>query len=187
MPSSSATAAQNHAPSAAGAVVMALALFCLAAGTLAPSSAAAQNPQYLETHRDWHTFQMEENGTPVCFMATRPTDSRGNYTRRGEIALFVTHRPGQGSRDVVSLHTGYSYQTGAGATARIRGQSFTFFTSGEIAFAHAEDDRTLIDAMMDGADIVIEGTSTRGTLTTDTFSLRGFTAAYDQITAACGY
>lgn len=162
-------------------LVAALLLLAVTAGP-----AHAQNPEYLESHRDWHSFQMTENGAPVCFMATRPTDSRGDYTRRGEIALFVTHRPGQGSQDVVSLHTGYPYRSGSGASARIKDKSFTFFTSGEIAFAHAEDDRRLIDAMKAGADIVIEGTSSRGTLTTDTFSLRGFTAAYDQISTNCG-
>ena len=167
------------------AVLAGLACLCLAA-LLWPIPAAAQNPEYLQTHRDWHTFQMAEDNAPVCFMATRPTDSRGDYTRRGEIALFVTHRPGQRSRDVVSLHTGYTYQTGSGVTARIDGQAFTFFTSGEIAFAHAEDDRRVIEAMKAGADMIAEGTSSRGTLTTDTFSLRGFTAAYNQITANCG-
>lgn len=164
-----------------------LAVVALLFALFAPGIAQAQNPEYLATHRDWHTFKMVENGSPVCFMATRPTASKGNYTRRGEIALFVTHRPGQASRDVVSLHTGYTYQSNSGAVAKVRSQSFTFFTDGEIAFAHAEDDRRLIDEMKSGADIDIEGTSSRGTLTSDTFSLRGFSAAYDQISAGCGY
>lgn len=148
--------------------------------------AVAQNPEYLSSHRDWHTFQMVEDGTQVCFMATRPTDSRGNYTRRGEIGLFVTHRPGQNSWSVVSLHTGYTYQEGSSVSARIGSDSFTFFTAGEVAFAYEEDDARLIGDMRDGADVIIEGTSSRGTLTTDTFSLRGFTAAYEQISSICG-
>ena len=33
--------------------------------------------------------------------------------------------------------------------------------------------------------MVVKGTSSRGTVTTDTYSLRGFTAAYDAISGAC--
>jgi hypothetical protein len=33
--------------------------------------------------------------------------------------------------------------------------------------------------------MVIKGTSSRGTLTTDTYSLAGFTAAYNAIEQAC--
>lgn len=153
---------------------------------LVGSVASAQNPEYLATHRDWHTFQMVEQGAQVCFMATRPTDSRGNYTRRGEIGLFVTHRPGQNSWSVVSLHTGYTYQEGSSASARVGNQNYSLFTAGEVAFAYEEDDARLIAEMRAGADLIVEGTSSRGTLTTDTFSLRGFSAAYDQISSICG-
>ncbi len=34
--------------------------------------------------------------------------------------------------------------------------------------------------------MIVAGISSRGTLTTDTYSLNGFTAAYDAITRACG-
>jgi len=39
--------------------------------------------------------------------------------------------------------------------------------------------------MRAGLTMVVKGTSSRGTLTTDTYSLRGFTAAYDAMQKAC--
>ena len=40
--------------------------------------------------------------------------------------------------------------------------------------------------MKKGNRMVVKGTSSRGTLTTDTFSLKGFTKAYGAIGKACG-
>ena len=40
-------------------------------------------------------------------------------------------------------------------------------------------------AMKGGKAMVVKGTSSRGTLTTDTYSLAGFTAAYAAIGKAC--
>ena len=40
--------------------------------------------------------------------------------------------------------------------------------------------------MKGGLAMIVAGISSRGTLTTDTYSLNGFTAAYDAITKACG-
>jgi len=39
--------------------------------------------------------------------------------------------------------------------------------------------------MRAGGELVVKGVSTRGTLTTDTYSLKGFTAAWKAINTAC--
>jgi len=40
--------------------------------------------------------------------------------------------------------------------------------------------------MIRGAEMVIAGESSRGTQTTDTYSLLGFTAAHEAMNEACG-
>jgi hypothetical protein len=47
-------------------------------------------------------------------------------------------------------------------------------------------DRALVQAMAAGRQMVVRGTSSRGTLTTDTYSLSGFTRAHQEINRACG-
>ena len=54
-----------------------------------------------------------------------------------------------------------------------------------IRFAEEGADAKLVQSMIRGADMVVQGTSSRGTLTTDTYSLKGFTAAYKAINKAC--
>jgi hypothetical protein len=61
------------------------------------------------------------------------------------------------------------------------------FTRGEHAWTPKEqDDKDLIAAMKRGTDMTVRGTSSKNTYSLDTFSLLGFTAAFDAMTEACG-
>ena len=133
---------------------------------------------------DWHAFVDQEAGGKVCYAATVPQKSEGDYTRRGDIFFLVSHRPAENLTGFVSLEAGYPYSKNAKIAAEIGGNAFPMFPDGDIAFAY--EDKPLIDAMIRGIDMVIKGTSSRGTLTTDTFSLKGFTAAYNAASKACG-
>ncbi|MGH6662046.1 MAG: invasion associated locus B family protein [Rhodospirillales bacterium] len=44
----------------------------------------------------------------------------------------------------------------------------------------------MVQAMVKGAQMTVKGTSNRGTVTADVYSLNGFTAAYKAIGQACG-
>jgi len=150
-------------------------------------TARAQDLEFLGTFRDWHAFKFFENGNPVCYIATRPTREEGNYSRRGDVYLMVTHRPTENSRDVVSVIAGYTYEPGSEVQATISNQSFGLFTEDDTAWARdAETDRSLVQAMINGSNLVVRGRSSRGTPTTDTYSLLGFTAARNKINEACG-
>ena len=153
----------------------------------APRIGQAQEVEYLGTNRDWHAFQYVENGNRVCYMASRPLEEEGDYTVRGDVFVLVTHRPAENSRDVVSFIAGYSFASDREVSVTIGGDTFRLFTEDDTAWARDEaTDRRLIQAMRRGADMVVRGTSARGTLTTDTYSLFGFSATYSQIGEACG-
>ena len=63
---------------------------------------------------------------------------------------------------------------------------FKLFTDEQWAFAsNAATDNELVESMIRGAALIVRGISSRGTKTTDTYSLRGFTAAYKAIGKAC--
>ena len=64
--------------------------------------------------------------------------------------------------------------------------TFKMFTDAGHAFAHdTKTDGTIVKAMIRGTRMIIKGTSSFGTQTTDTYSLNGFTAAYKAINKAC--
>ena len=159
----------------------------LTAGVAAFSGgAAAQSVEEIGSFQDWSAYSYSSEGQKICFMSSNPTQARGNYTRRGDIFTMVTHRPARNTRDVVSVEAGYTYEEGSSVSVAVGDKSFTLFTQGGNAWApDSAADRSLVAAMKAGIDMVIKGTSSRGTATTDTYSLRGFTAAYEAISKAC--
>ncbi len=170
------------------AFVCALAVAAMVSVTAAPVS--AQEVQYLGSHgseqEKWHTFFYTENGNRVCFMASQPLREEGNYTSRGDVFVHITHRPAEGSRDVVSFTTGYTFETESTVDVRIGNDDYRLFTHQDTAWApNEETDRSLVQAMRGGANMVVRGTSARGTLTTDTYTLMGFTAAHNEVLEAC--
>lgn len=150
-------------------------------------TAVAGTPRLISTHESWDAWVLEEAGGKVCYMASKPDKEQGNYARRGEIYVLVTHRPAEGTHNVFSYITGYSYKPGSDARVKIDGKRFTLFTQDETAWApDAVTDNNLAQAIRAGSSMVVTGTSTRGTLTTDTFSLGGSAAAHDAISKECG-
>lgn len=153
----------------------------------ASGPASAQGIQVIGKYGDWSAHKFTEDGNPVCYMSSKPTKAEGDYTRRGDIYAIVTHRPAEDSRDVVSIVAGYTYETDSSVEITIGDQSFTLFTHDDGAWAPDEQtDQALVQAMVKGITMVVKGTSSRGTLTTDTYSLNGFTRAHDAISKACG-
>ena len=150
------------------------------------SAAHASEPKLLGTYGDWSAYRFTENGNKVCYMASKPKKAEGNYTRRGEIFALITHRPSESTKNVFSYITGYTYKAGSDVSLSIGSKKFSLFTQGETAWAtDAKTDNTIAEAVKNGNTMIIRGTSSRGTKTKDTFSLKGSTAAHNKITSAC--
>jgi hypothetical protein len=150
----------------------------------AASSFAAQ--QTLGSFQDWTAFS-DGSERRMCYIGSVPKKKEGNYTVRGETYVLATHRPGEKVFGEVSVEAGYTYKSGSEVEVNVDGQIFKLFTQGGNAWAYDEKaDRALVEAMRAGRQMVVKGTSTRGTLTTDTYSLAGFSAALQSIDNACG-
>lgn len=150
------------------------------------SVAVAEEPKLLSTHKNWSAFTFMENGKKVCFMASQPSKSQGNYTKRGEVFALVTHRPGDNSFDVVSFVAGYTFKKNSDVTVNVAGKKYTLFTQADTAWTSDDaTDKAVVSAIKAGNTMTVKGVSTRGTNTTDTYSLAGSTAAYEAISRAC--
>lgn len=150
------------------------------------SAAQAAEPRLMGTYGDWSAYMFKEEGGKVCYIASKPKKDEGDYTKRGDIFALVTHRPAEGTRDVFSYIAGYAYKSGSDVTVEIDSDKFVLFTQDDTAWTpDAETDKTLSAAIRKGSKMVVHGTSSRGTKTTDTFGLSGSSKAYDKITEEC--
>ena len=166
----------------------ALASFFAAAIFLGPVSAhAAGEAKSIGTFNDWVAYQFTEDGNKVCYMASAPKKHVEGGAKRGEIFALVTNRPAEGSKNVFSYIAGYTYKPGSEVSLTIGDQKFSLFTQDDTAWAaDAATDAKIAEALRKGSGFVVKGTSSRGTATTDTFSLKGSGSAHDAINKECG-
>lgn len=161
--------------------------FCVGLFAFVLSGAVqAGEPRLMGTYGDWLAYSFVEDGNKVCYMASKPKKDEGNYSRRDDIFALITHRPSEDTKDVFSYIAGYTYKSGSDVTIDVAGKKFTLFTQGGTAWTpDADTDARLSKAIRAGSNMVVRGTSSRGTATKDTFSLKGSTAAHKKITAEC--
>ena len=152
-------------------------------GAAAPAAAA---DKVIGLFNDWGAQTFSEGRNTGCSMWSQPTKDEGDYTQRGPIYAYVTHRPWDKRLNEVSITAGYAYKKDSAVQIRIGGEKFALFTDGETAWSRSPaDDKKLVDAMRRGSSMIVSGMSSRGTQTTDTYSLSGFTKAYEAIGKAC--
>jgi invasion protein IalB len=157
----------------------------VAAGFGVAIDAVAQEPKAIGRYGEWVAYTVKAQKQLVCYIASQPTKEKGKYKRRGDVFARVSHRPAAKSFGVVSFVAGYTYKQDSDVLVSIGGNEFTLYTDAGTAWADDKLDRKLVAAMKAGRTMEVRGTSSRGTLTKDTYSLAGFTRAHQEIGKAC--
>lgn len=143
--------------------------------------ALAQNsPRLLGNFGQWTAAVEVERGQKLCYAFTRPT--RMSH-RRSDVFLMVSH---QGStRNEVALAADYRYPRAARVRITVGRAAFPLEADGSFAFA--ANGAAAVAAFRRGDTAVAQGPRRAGRTgtVTDTFSLRGFTAAYNAINREC--
>jgi invasion protein IalB len=161
-------------------------------GLSGAGTAAAQNPKLIGSYSDWKALTFQEQGASQaetksgCYTIAEPIRKEGAYSTRGRVYALVTHRPTDKKLNVITIIAGYEFKEGSGVTVEVGDEKFSLFTQQDMAWASDEDDAKIVDAMKKGSDMVVHGVSAKGAETTDTYSLIGFTKAYNAIGQACG-
>lgn len=163
------------------------ATLALTAALIATSPLTASSQERLVGQfRDWTAYVHEDDGGKVCYIVSEPVEAKGDYTRRGDTYLIVSHRPAGRVFGEVMVVAGYPYRDGSTPEAQVGDRRFGFEVEGDAAWAQIDQQDALVQAMRRGRNLVLTGTSSRGTLTTDTYSLMGISAGLDAIDKECG-
>jgi invasion protein IalB len=171
----------------------------LAAVIALPTAASAQprpaNPASQATllgqFGDWGAYTASPGGRKVCFALSKPTASSdvppNRRTAANPVYMFVSTRPAENVKEEVSmLVTGYAFKPASEATVEVGTANFAMYVQNDGAWVkNAAEENQLVDAMRKGQDAVIKATTSRGTKTTDTFSLKGISQALDRAAQEC--
>ncbi len=155
-------------------------------GSTAPAL-AQEGATQLGTFRSWTAWKGRDGNGEMCFIASTPQASEPAGVNRSAISFLIITRKGLGTRNEVQTLIGYPFNTtDSKASASIDGKTFTMVTEGEAAWLSSmQDEPAFVTALKAGSQLVVKGTSQRGTNTTDTYSLSGVTAAMGEIDKAC--
>ena len=126
------------------------------------------------------TFSKEENW---CYIGSIPDNEEGNYTKRGDTYVIV-YRINKSQDTIVQINAGYNYNEETEVELTIDQTTFKLFSQGDSAWS-ANQDKEIIRAMIRGKNMIVKGYSTRNTLTTDTYTLDGFTKAHNKLKKDC--
>jgi hypothetical protein len=161
-----------------------------AATSTAPAAAVTggAKPNLLGQYGEWGAYAASPGGKKICFAIAKPTSSETNPPNRPRdpAYMFISSRPADKVSNEVSIVIGYAFKPNSEATMEVGATTYALYTQQDGAWVKnpAEETR-LVEAMRTGQNAVVKGVSTKGTRTTDVFSLRGLAQALDRTDQAC--
>jgi hypothetical protein len=151
-------------------------------------AAGSDQPTLLGQYGEWGAYSATPGGKKVCFAIAKPGSSQTTPANRPRdpAFLFLSTRPGEKVKEEVSVIIGYGFKPSSEATAAVGTTTFAMYTQDDGAWVkNAADETKMVEAMRKGADVVVKGTSAKGTQSTDTFSLKGIAQALDRVGQEC--
>ena len=149
-------------------------------------AALAADPVPIGGKGDWRAYTYDDAGRKACYMASSPIRMEGKYKKRGAPYALVANRPGEKVRGEVNFVAGYTHKKDSEIRVTIGAKVFKLFTVKDRAWPRdPASDAGIVKAMIGGNRMIVVGTSSRGTKTTDSYSLIGFTATKKLIDQAC--
>ena len=151
------------------------------------ASALAQGgPTLLGTFDVWEAYKTSDTRGTVCWAVTQPQTKEPATAKRDPVYFLITTWPKSNLAHEPSIVIGYEFKQAATATVQVGSDKFNFFTKADGGWLQEkEQEQRLIAAMRGASELTVKGISKRGTLTTDTYSLKGISAALDKVTEGC--
>ena len=162
------------------------------APTPAPGPTAAlapgDQPALLGQYADWGAYAATSAGHKVCYAIATPNGSSTVPPNRprNPAYMFISVRPDEKVKNEVSVIIGYPFKPESAVNIEIGPTKFAMYTKNDGAWIqNAAEEARMVEAMRKGADVVVTGTSTRGTQSTDRYSLKGLSQALDRAAREC--
>ena len=121
-----------------------------------------------------------------CYIGSLPINSDLPETKqRGDNYILVYKIIGS-DENIIQVEAGYKYNLEKNINVKIDNTTFNFYSTEDSSeTAWTNDDSKVIYAMKKGLDLTLTGESSRGSVTNDTYTLKGFTAAINKLNNNC--
>ena len=121
-----------------------------------------------------------------CYIGSSPIKSDLPETKkRGQNYILVYKITGS-DENVIQIEAGYKYNLNKKINVKIDNTEFKFYSTEDSSeTAWTNNDKEVIYAMKKGLELTLTGESTRGTITNDVYTLKGFTNAVNLMNKDC--
>ena len=121
-----------------------------------------------------------------CYIGSSPIKSDLPETKkRGDNYILVYKIIGS-EENIIQIEAGYKYNLEKTINVKIDNTNFDFYSTEDSSeTAWTNDDNKVVYAMKKGLELTLTGESTRGTVTNDIYTLKGFTNAINKLNEDC--
>ena len=118
-----------------------------------------------------------------CYIGSLPVNSDiPEGKKRGDVYILV-YRINNNPETIIQINSGYPYKNEESVNVKIDKNNYEFYANEDSAWTNK--DKEVVYAMKKGVKLTVSGISSRGTKTVDTYTLNGFTDAYNKLTKDC--
>ncbi len=146
----------------------------------------ADRPEQLGSYGDWGAYSASGRDK-TCYALGAPKERQPKTKVKDTKAyVFISTRPGEGVRNEVAINLGYGTKDGGGAMADVDGDMFELVTKGTNAWVkNPAKEKEFVESLKNGSKLVVKASSSKGTTTVDSYSLKGLSDALARVAQEC--
>lgn len=146
----------------------------------------SSKPEQLATFGGWGAYATSGKDK-TCYALGAPKERSPKAKLKDTSAnVFISTRPGEGVKNEVAINLGYPTKDGSAAKAEIDDDAFELITKGANAWVkNPAEEPKFVKALKEGGKLVVKASSSKGTTTTDTYSLEGLSKALERVAQEC--
>jgi invasion protein IalB len=149
------------------------------------SESVPERPSQLGIYGDWGVYFAEGEKSKTCYALATPKGRSPPGLTRDPAYIFISNRPEENVRQEISVIMGFPLKE-SGAHAEISGSRFALIAKGANAWIkNTAEEAHFVEALKKGAKLTVKASSTKGRVTTDSYSLAGLSQALERIDKEC--
>lgn len=151
-----------------------------------PITAQAERIFDSSFHRfEVYEMQNSEFDEKKCFIIAHPTKSdTDNYSRKTPYLMITRYQDRR--KEEISIYGGFEYKLNSKVLIAVDEKKFELITNGDLAWARNRyDDASIIQLMLDSAELKVRSDAASSTFAIDEYSLKGIARAYSRMRSIC--
>lgn len=147
--------------------------------TLGSAAVADAQPARVKQFDAWGVYAYTQDGQKNCYALSVPVNQQPSNVNHGDNFLIVAP---QGSSYAPQAIMGYGLKQDSEVAVKVDDKSFSMLPKDNAAWVKNQAaEPEMVKAMRAGSQMVVEATSQRGTETRYAYSLKGVTAALQEV------